>query len=65
VRLGDVIVEVGGQRVTSLPQFFRSVWSSGGAGVEIPLKLLRGGEAVNVVLRSANRDDFLKKPARH
>ena len=36
VRLGDVIVEVAGHRVTSLPQFFRSVWNSGAAGVEVP-----------------------------
>jgi S1-C subfamily serine protease len=64
VRLGDVIVEVAGHRVSSLPQFFRNVWSSGAAGVEVPLKLLRGGEAVNVQLHSANRDDFLKKPTK-
>jgi len=65
VRLGDIIVEAAGHRVTSLPQFFRTVWNSGAAGVEVPLKLMRGGEAVHALLRSANRDDFLKKPLRH
>jgi S1-C subfamily serine protease len=65
VRLGDIIVEVAGHRVTSLPQFFRSVWNSGAAGVEVALKLMRSGEAVHALLRSANRDDFLKKPPRH
>jgi S1-C subfamily serine protease len=65
VRLGDVIVEVAGHRVTSLPQFFRNVWSSGAAGVEVALKLMRGGDAIHALVQSANRDDFLKKPSRH
>src|SRR3984957_13706848 len=65
VRLGDIIVEAAGHRVTSLPQFFRTVWNSGAAGVEVALKLMRDGEAVHALLRSANRDDFLKKPLRH
>ena len=65
VRLGDVIVEVAGHRVTSLPQFFRSVWNTGAAGVEVALKLIRSGEAFHALLQSANRDDFLKKPLRH
>jgi S1-C subfamily serine protease len=65
VRLGDVIVEVAGHRVTSLPQFFRNVWSTGAAGVEVALKLMRGGNAFHALLQSANRDDFLKKPLRH
>jgi S1-C subfamily serine protease len=65
VRLGDVIVEVAGHRVTSLPQFFRSVWNTGAAGVEVPMKLMRGSDALHALLQSANRDDFLKKPLRH
>jgi S1-C subfamily serine protease len=65
VRLGDVIVEVAGHRVSSLPQFFRSVWNTGAAGVEVPLKLMRGSDAFHALLQSANRDDFLKKPLRH
>jgi len=31
----------------------------------VALKLMRSGEAVHALLRSANRDDFLKKPPRH
>ena len=65
VQLGDVIVEVAGHRVTSLPQFFRSVWNIGAAGVEVPLKLLRGADSFRALLHSANREDFLKKPQRH
>src|SRR5580704_15145359 len=37
LHLGDTIVEVEGQRVSSLPQFLRGVWSSGAAGAQVAL----------------------------
>ncbi len=65
VRPGDVIVEVAGRSVSSLPQFFRGVWGTGAAGSQVPLKLTRGGQALHVSVHSACRDDFLKKPLVH
>jgi S1-C subfamily serine protease len=65
LRIGDVILEVGARRVRTLPELFRSIWTSGVAGVEVPLKLSRGDEALHVVVSSATRDDYLKKPLRH
>jgi len=65
VRPGDVIVEVAGRHVSSLPQFFRGVWSTGDAGSEVALTLTRAGEALHVRVHSASRDDFLKKPPQH
>jgi S1-C subfamily serine protease len=65
VQLGDVITEVAGRRVFSLPEFFRGVWRMGNAGANIPLTLTRGRESVQVNVLSASRDDFLKKPPRH
>ena len=62
---GDLIVEVAGQRVFSLPQFLRGVWSSGAAGVQVPLTLARGRESLHVTVLSASREDFLKKPLKH
>jgi hypothetical protein len=37
----------------------------GAAGTEIPLTLAREGSVVKVRLRSADRNDFLKKPQLH
>src|SRR5579862_1336636 len=65
LRLGDVIVEVAGQSVRSLPQFLRGIWSAGAAGAEVALTLSRGRESVCLLVQSASRDDFLKKPMRH
>jgi S1-C subfamily serine protease len=65
LHLGDTIVAVAGQPVESLPQFLRSVWNVGTAGVEVPLTLARGRESLHVSVQSASREDFLKKPQQH
>jgi S1-C subfamily serine protease len=65
VRMGDVILEVAARKVRSLPELFRTIWSSGEAGVDVPLKLTRGDETLHIMVRSATRDDFLKKPMKH
>ena len=65
VRMGDLVLEVAGRRVSSLADLFRNVWSLGAAGTEIPLTLAREGSVVRVRLRSADRNDFLKKPQLH
>ncbi|HWW20564.1 MAG TPA: S1C family serine protease [Steroidobacteraceae bacterium] len=65
VRTDDVILEVASRRVRTLPELFRTIWTSGEAGIQVPLKLSRGEETLHIVVNSATRDDFLKKPARH
>ena len=65
VKLGDLLIDVSGERVKSLASFFRKVWSLGPAGTMIPLTLSRQGSLTRVHLRSADRNDFLKKPRLH
>jgi S1-C subfamily serine protease len=62
VQSGDVVLEVGGQRVSELAPFFHAIWRLGPAGTEIPLLLIRDGTRVDVKIHSAERGDFLKKP---
>ncbi len=65
VRLGDLVLEVARERVSTLADLFRKVWSLGPAGTEVPLTLAREVRRVRVRLRSADRNDFLKKPQLH
>jgi S1-C subfamily serine protease len=65
VKVGDVIVEVAGEKAGSLADLWRSIWALGGPGSEVPLKLLRKSGPLDTVLRSADRGDFLKKPHLH
>jgi S1-C subfamily serine protease len=63
VKLGDVIVDVGGVRPTGLADLFRQIWRHGAAGVEVPLGLARGAAAVQIRVRSADRETFLRRPS--
>jgi S1-C subfamily serine protease len=65
VKLGDAVVEVAGERVAHLAEFFRAVWRLGAAGVEVPITVARQGRQSTVRVRSADRNDFLKKPQLH
>ncbi len=62
---GDLILAVGSQRVDSLAWFFREVWQHGPAGTVIPLTIAHDGDVIKVDIRSADRNDFLKKPSLH
>lgn len=63
VKQGDQIVEVAGQRVAALAEFYRSVWNLGPSGTDIPIKVTRRGTTVPLTVKSADRSDFLKKPS--
>jgi S1-C subfamily serine protease len=65
IRLGDVVLEAGARRIRTLPEFFRAIWTAGVAGIEVPLRLSRGKEAMQVAVHSATREDYLKKPLTH
>ena len=65
VRPGDLVLEVARERVSTLADLFRKVWRLGPAGTEVPLTLARDSAPLRVRLRSADRNDFLKKPQLH
>jgi S1-C subfamily serine protease len=65
VQVGDIIIEVAGERVSSLADLFRRIWRLGPAGVEVPLTLVREGAVSRVSAGSIDRQDLLKKPQLH
>jgi S1-C subfamily serine protease len=65
VRVGDAVLGVGELRVQGLAELFRAVWRLGGPGVEVPLTLARAGDVIRITVKSADRNDFLKKPNLH
>ena len=60
-----VIGLVAGSEVSDLAGFFRSVWSLGKAGVEVPLTVYRDGRTIEVRVTSGDRNRFLKGPSLH
>lgn len=65
VQVGDQVLEVAGEHVSGLADLFRKVWRLGPAGTDVPLTLMRKGSITRAQLRSADRQDFLKKPYLH
>jgi S1-C subfamily serine protease len=62
VRLGDIVVEIAGERVSDLADMLRKVWRVGPAGVAVPLTVARESTLMQITVRSADRSAFLKKP---
>ncbi|HEY6240453.1 MAG TPA: S1C family serine protease [Burkholderiales bacterium] len=65
VQVGDIVIEVAGNRVSGLADLFRRIWTIGPAGVEVPLTLVREGSVSRVAASSADRQTLLKKPSLH
>lgn len=62
---GDKVVGVGKESVSTLANFFRSVWTLGAAGVSVPININRNGNQLQLVINSIDRNDFLLKPQTH
>jgi S1-C subfamily serine protease len=65
LKTGDVVLAVGGMKVSGLAGLFRSVWSLGKAGVDVPLTVYRDGRPVDLTVTSGDRNRFLKGPSLH
>lgn len=65
IKQGDLVLEVAGKRITTLAQLFRTAWQTGPAGTAIPLTIAREGDVLRFEVKSADRNDFLKKPRLH
>lgn len=61
----DLILEVSGQRVSSLADLYRAVWGVGPAGVDVPLTVARGGDVIRLKVASIDRASVLKRPVMH
>ena len=60
LRSGDILIGVGANEVSSLPEFYRRVWALGAAGVEVPLRVLQGVQVKEVTVRSIDRVDYFR-----
>jgi serine protease Do len=60
LRIGDVIVAVGGQTIRGQADFYTRLWASGAAGREIVLDVLRDGSIQRVTVKSIDRDLYYR-----
>lgn len=62
VKAGDIISDIGDREVRGLADFYRTLWSSGPAGVELTLRVVRDGREAWLRVKSVDRAAMLKKP---
>ena len=59
----DIVLAIGGEDVRTLAEFYRKLWGRGAAGVEVPLKVLRGTQVRDVTVRSIDRNQYFRSSA--
>ena len=59
---GDIISDIRDEEVSGLADFYRKLWSTGPAGAEVPLRIVRDGRETWVRIKSADRNNFLRRP---
>jgi S1-C subfamily serine protease len=65
IQVRDVVIAVEGERPATLADLFRTIWSLGPPGTEVTLTFSRGTQRLQAKVRSADRNDFLRKPQLH
>ncbi len=60
LQAGDIIIKVNGQTIASMADLYRNAWSTGPAGVDISMTVLRDTYAFELSLKSEDRYARLK-----
>jgi S1-C subfamily serine protease len=61
LKAGDLVLSVGTEEVSTLPEFYRKVWARGAAGVEVPLRVLQGSAIRELKVRSIDRNEYFRR----
>jgi S1-C subfamily serine protease len=57
---GDIIVGIGGKPLSGQADFYRKLWATGTAGVEVSLEVLKGNQVQKYTIKSADRDSYFR-----
>ena len=60
IKPNDIIIAVNGQPVSSMASFFRNVWATGPAGVDVRISIVRDGIVREITVNSGDRYDWLR-----
>lgn len=63
VKAGDLVLAVDGQKVATLEEFYKRVWSHPNPDDEIELTVLQGAEVKKIVIKAVDRAQTMRKPA--
>jgi S1-C subfamily serine protease len=63
LKRGDLLIGVGGRPINGMADFYRKMWSTGEAGVTVPIQVLDGVTVREVPVKSIDRYDWYKAGA--
>jgi serine protease Do len=58
---GDIILSLNGEKVNTLQEFYKRLWSRGAPGVEVTLRVLHGADVRELKIRSMDRQEHIRK----
>jgi len=58
---GDIVLGVGADAVKTHEDLYRKMWSIGPAGVDVPLRVLQGGDVRELKVHSIDRFEYFKE----
>src|SRR5229473_624490 len=61
IKNGDVVLGVGADPVKSHEELYRKVWALGAAGIDVPLRILKGADVRELRLRSIDRFRYFRE----
>jgi S1-C subfamily serine protease len=63
LKTGDIILGIGGDKVGTLEQFYKRLWSAGKPGAAIRLNVLQGTSVRDIDVRSIDRQEYIRGKA--
>lgn len=60
IRAGDIVLGLGAEPVKTHEELYRGMWGLGAAGVEVPLKILKGADVRDLRVRSIDRFEYFR-----
>ncbi|MDC0073959.1 S1C family serine protease [Alphaproteobacteria bacterium] len=65
IKAGDKIVAVGEKNINNLYEFYKTIWSYGSPGSNIPILIKRSGHEMSINIFSTDRYKLMRKPTLH
>lgn len=60
LKRGDIILGIGGDSIGSQSEFYESLWSSGGAGRDVTLHIVRNKAVKHLIVQTSDRLSYLR-----
>jgi len=65
IQAGDFVLAINGESVDSVAEFYRKIWDSGPAGVDVTVSVVRDGTEMHLSIKTSDRNRRMRAPRGH